>query len=101
MVVYNITLRIEPEIEAEWLQWQRQEHIPEVLATGKFTGYRFFRLLDRPAEEGLTFVVQYFADSMSAYEDYIRNYAPGLRQKAFDKWGEQFVAFRTVMEEVS
>ena len=98
MIVYNITLKIDPEIESEWVQWQQQEHIPEVMATGLFNEYRFFHLLEQDETDGITYIVQYFASSMDDYKHYIENFAPLLREKALSKWGDRFIAFRTIMQ---
>lgn len=100
MIVYNITIKIIPEIEKDWVAWQRQEHIPEVMSSGCFTDHRFYRLLDED-EEGITYVVQYFASSLENYHRYIAENAELLRQKAFKKWDNQFIAFRSVMQVVS
>lgn len=100
MIVYNITIKIDPEIEMPWLKWQQQEHIPDVMASGLFSHCKMFRLLEQDDTEGITFVVQYFAPALDNYYRYIDEYAPLLRQKAFDKWGNRFIAFRTVMKVV-
>jgi len=100
MIVYNITLKIEPAIEAQWLPWQKEEHIPDVMATGQFIDHKFFRLLDQHEEDGVTYVVQYFAATIDHYNTYVREFSQQLRQKAFDKWGNQFIAFRTIMQSV-
>ncbi|MGZ5254579.1 MAG: DUF4286 family protein [Flavitalea sp.] len=34
-------------------------------------------------------------------DKYVANFAPGLRQEAFDKWGDQFFSFRTLMEVIN
>jgi hypothetical protein len=99
MIVYNITIKITPEIEAEWVQWQKKEHIPDVMASGRFTGYQFYRLLQED-EDGITYVVQYFASDMNEYNRYIEETAPSLREKALARWGNRFIAFRTVMQTV-
>lgn len=101
MIVYNITIKIEPAIEKEWIQWQKEEHIPEIMATGCFKKYQFYKLLEQDEEDGITYIVQYFADSENQYNKYIAEAAPLLRQKATQKWGNQFIAFRTVMEVVN
>jgi hypothetical protein len=100
MLVYNITLKVAFAIADEWLTWQQEEHIPEIMATGKFDSYKFFRLLDQDETDGPTYIVQYFTTSRDRYQQYINEYAPGLRKKATDKWGNQFVGFRTLMETV-
>ena len=98
MIVYNITLKIDPSIEAEWVLWQQQEHIPEVMVTGLFTEHKFFRLLEQDETDGITYVVQYFTVSLENYNSYIEKFAQSLREKALTKWENRFIAFRTVME---
>jgi hypothetical protein len=100
MIVYNITIKITSEIEADWLHWQKQEHIPEVMATGNFTHFHFYRLLQQEDDDGLTFIVQFFANSIEQYQQYIDNNAGHLRQKTMDRWGNRFIAFRTIMQVV-
>jgi hypothetical protein len=98
MIVYNITMKVAPLIEKEWVQWQREEHIPEIMTTGLFTEYKFFRLLEQDETEGITYVIQYFAPSLESYQQYIKKFAPLFRKKAIDKWNDRFIAFRTIMQ---
>ena len=101
MVVYNITIKVEPQIEAEWKKWQIDEHIPEVMATGLFTENKFFRLLDEDESDGITYVVQYYASSLADYKKYNEGFATSLREKTFERWSNQLIAFHTVMEFVN
>ena len=100
MYVYNITIKIDPQIEADWIKWQKEEHIPEIMATGLFSEYRFFRLLEQDETDGLTYIVQYFTSSLEQYKKYIEEFAPITRNNAIKKWGDRFVAFRTVMQSI-
>jgi len=101
MIVYNITIKVQPQIEAAWKKWQIEEHIPEVMATGLFKQYKFFHLLDQDEADGVTYVIQYFASSFDDYNKYIEDFATSLRKKTFERWNNQFIAFRTVMEAVN
>ena len=101
MIVYNITIKIHPAIEDAWLQWQQQEHIPDIMASGQFSEWKMFRLLEQDDTDGLTFVVQYFAPTIENYLLYMEEFAPVLRQKAINKWGDGFLAFHTVMQAVN
>ena len=100
MIVYNISMKVDSAIEKEWVEWQRQEHIPAIMASGQFSEYRFFKLLEEENDEDTTYIVQYFAPSIENYTYYITHIAPQLGQKALDKWGNQFIAFRSVMKVV-
>jgi hypothetical protein len=101
MIVYNITIKIIPDIEDAWIQWQRQEHIPDIMASGLFTEYKMFRLLEQDDTEGSTYVLQFFAPSIAHYQRYQKEHAGGLQQQSFEKWGNQYIAFRTIMEIVN
>ncbi len=101
MLVYNITLKIDADIEKDWITWMKQEHIPEVMATTLFTENKFFKLLEQDESDGITYVIQYFTASKENYDRYIHEFSPTLRQKAIEKWGNRFIAFRTVMQFVN
>ena len=100
MFIYNVTLKIDWSIEADWLKWMKEEHMPEVLASGCFEKCQLLRLIEVDETDGPTFAAQYTASDREAYNRYITGYAQELRQKSFDKWGNRFIAFRSVMEVV-
>lgn len=101
MIVYNVTTKMEWSIHDAWVEWIQKEHIPEVLATGMFQDCRMMRLLEADDSEGPTYAIQYFANTMDDYQQYIDNHAPSLRKKTIDKWGDKFIAFRSLMQTVN
>jgi hypothetical protein len=101
MIIYNVTCNIPLSIEAEWVHWMKHEHIPEVIATEKFTGFKMLKLLTEvDGNEGVNYAIQYFCHSMDDYNDYADNHGPALKAKTYAKYGEQVLAFRTLLEEV-
>ena len=100
MIFYNVTIKVDPSIHAEWLSWLKQEHIPEIIGTGCFTRAVILKLLEIDEGEGPTYAIQYHAESKEMYNRYIGLHAAGMRQKSYEKWGNGFIAFRTVMEVV-
>lgn len=100
MFIYNVTIKLDEAIHGQWLPWLQQEHIPDVIATGCFTKATILKLLEIDDSEGPTYAIQYFAESKALYNWYIEKFAPEMRQRSFDKWGNQFVAFRSVMQVV-
>lgn len=101
MYLYNITIKVSNPIHEEWLQWLKDIHIPEVMSTGCFTDYAVYRLLEVDDSEGPTYSVQYKTESKSQYNLYIDKFAPALRQKSFDQWGDAFIAFRSILQAVN
>ncbi len=101
MIIYNVTCNIPLAIEEEWVHWMKHTHIPEVIATEKFTGFKMLKLLTVVEDnEGVNYAIQYYCQNLEDYEDYIARFAPALREKTFLKFGDQVLAFRTLLEEV-
>jgi hypothetical protein len=99
-IIYNVTVKVESQIADEWLQWLLNEHIPVLMQTKCFTDYKVVRLLEVDDSEGPTYAVQYYAQSKADYDRYIEIYSSAMRRNSVEKWGERFVAFRSVMEVV-
>lgn len=99
MIIYNVTVNIEDDVHDEWLEWMKKNHIPDVLATGKFTDARLCKLLV-DEQQGITYTVQYSCSSMDEYNDYQANHAPRLQKEHLNKFEGKFVAFRSIMKVV-
>lgn len=101
MIIYNITTKVHESVATAWLQWMQTEHIPEVMATGCFTGFTIVRLLEVDETEGPTYAVQYKAPDLEEYERYRQQHAQRLSTVAMNRWGNNFISFRSIMEVVS
>lgn len=99
-IVYNVTVMVQWSIQDAWTTWMQEIHIPEVMATHCFVGWRMYRLLEVDETEGPTYAIQYLANSRAQYDEYLQNHAVRLRKAGLDQWGNQFIAFRSLMEEV-
>lgn len=100
MILYNVTCNIPREIETEWLHWMKTEHLPQVMATEKFNSYKIFKLLTEVHDnDGVNYAVQYFCNDLETYNDYAENFAPALKAKTANKYGEKVLAFRTLLQE--
>lgn len=97
MLLYNVTTIIEDAAAERWLKWMQEEHIPKIMATGKFVSHRLLKVLDSP-NEGVTYCAQYVAAHMTDYLDYKEKFAPALQADVNQHFENQFVAFRTLME---
>lgn len=100
MHIYNVTINIEEEIHDTWLEWMQEVHIPDMLATGKFSSAKMCRVLVEEEMGGLTYSVQYTTDSKETLDLYYKEDANRLRglSKPFEG---KFVAFRTELAIVS
>ncbi len=100
MIIYSVTINIDNQVREEWLNWMQGTHIPEVMATGCFVDFMLVRVLIEEEMGGTTYNIQYHATTMAAYEDYQENFAPAMQAKHTERYRNQFVAFRTLLETV-
>ena len=101
MIIYNVTLSINPEIEIEVLRWLMDEHIPEVLDTGLFLEHHIFKVLESPrARNHNSYAIQYKLESWDKFDAYTNEYAAALKAKTQEKFGENVLAFRTFLEKI-
>jgi hypothetical protein len=101
MIIYNVTVKVSLPRADEWVLWMKEEHMPELMATGLFLDSRLSRLLEQDETEGITFSAQYFCQNLEEYRTYIEQFAPLMREKGFRRFGDQMIAFRSVMEEIA
>ena len=97
MIIYNVTIKIEPEIEKEWYKWMTEAHIPDVMKTGMFINSKI-SILFNDEKDGITYSIQYLCNCIEDYEIYQKKYAPSLQQDHNSRFKGKFTAFRTLME---
>ena len=97
MIIYNVTVNVDETIHEEWLIWIK-EHIPQVLATGKFTEAKLTKVLVEEEMGGTTYSVQYRAKSRADLDAYYRKDAKKLRQDGLTRFADKTLAFRTELE---
>jgi len=97
MIIYNVTVNVEDSIHDDWLAWMKSVHIPDVLKTGMFRECRLCKVLS-DEDTGATYSFQYLCDTMENYEKYRDEFAQDLRNQVIEKFGDKFVAFRTLLE---
>lgn len=97
MVLYNVTVSIEADIEAEWLDWMKTVHIPDVLKKGPFIRCVFSKIQGMEAQE-TSYSLLYFCESQAQLTVYLENQAPLLQEAHTLRFKDKFVAFRTVLQ---
>ncbi|WP_395049525.1 DUF4286 family protein [Flavobacterium sp.] len=101
MIIYNVTTNIHESVHEKWMIWMQHKHIPEMLATGKFSSARMVRVLIEEEMGGMTYSVQYTTDSKATLEKYYQEDAPKLRDEALQLFGDKMLSFRTELELIS
>lgn len=98
MIIYNVTVKIDAPVHDEWLDWMRNIHIPEVMATGRFKSYQIAKVLGQDEREGITYAIQYICEDTKTLHLYTINEAPALQKAHTDRYAGKFVAHRTLLE---
>ena len=100
MIIYSVTITIEPSIESEWVDWMNRFHIPDVLRTNCFTECRTYKVLASDGGE-LTYLLQYSCRSIEEYHRYRDNFAPALQRGHTDRFAGRFRGSRQLLEEIA
>ncbi len=101
MIIYNVTSNVHDNIHEEWLHWMQHTHIPDMIATGKFTKARLVKVLIDEELGGTTYSVQFYTDSKATLEKYYQEDADRLRQMTKAMFGDDVVSFRTELQFIS
>ncbi|HLW32009.1 MAG TPA: DUF4286 family protein [Aequorivita sp.] len=97
MYIYSVTINIDDNVHELWLHWMTTEHIPAMLATGKFIKALLTRVIIEEEMGGKTYSVQYTTDSKETLERYYAEDAEELRAQS-KIFNGKYVAFRTELE---
>lgn len=100
MILYNITFNIEPEIKEEWLSWIKHEYLPYLMDTGSFLELKIFRLLNEIENQGLTYSVLCFSDSLEKVNTYLEVFAPKIVERHNQSFKYKHVSFMTILEQL-
>ncbi len=98
MFLYNVTITLDLDIHEDWLQWMKNVHLPDVMATGMFVSYRMCRLMGHEHQDSEIYTMQYMAPDMEHLRRYQQDFAPELQRLFRERYEGKFAAFRTVME---
>jgi hypothetical protein len=96
MIIYNVTINVDKTIAKDWLDWIK-EHIPQVLATGKFKEAKLTKVLVDD-DEADTYSIQYRAHSREALDSYYTEDADRLRGDGLKRFADKMLTFRTELE---
>jgi hypothetical protein len=100
MLLYNVTIGIDPQAEQEWLAYMKETHIPKVMDTGMFVSSKMYRVLHDSDDGTISYSIQYFAANLDNVQQYLEKFAPRLIEEHRQKFHNRHVAFRTLLQEI-
>lgn len=101
MIIFSETISLDKGIENDWLTWMKSTHIPKVLATKLFSSFKILKLLDPIVDDQMvTYNLQFSCESVAIYRTYQRKFAIELNEAQHKRYGNRFVSFKTLLEQV-
>lgn len=97
MYIYNVTINIDENVHDHWLDWMKKEHIPAMLATGKFLKALMTRVHMEGEMGGTSYSIQYTTNSKETLQKFYDEDASHIQNltKVFEG---KFVSFITELE---
>lgn len=100
MIVYNTTYSVASDAAPDWIRWMQTFFLSAAMATNLPAGYRLLRLLTELDNGGITYSVQLDFTTQTDYESYQDQHADTMRQRVQHRFGNQYVSFETLLEDV-
>jgi hypothetical protein len=98
MIVYTVELDVDAALAAEYLPWLRA-HVEEMLGLPGFEGAEIFERLDPAPEPGrVAYSVHYRLRDRAAFEAYLREHAPRMREAGLRAFGDRVHARRGLLQ---
>ena len=97
-ILYSVTVKIDVNLEEDWVAWMKTKHILDVMNTGMFESYKMYRLLGQDETDGINYSVQYVCQDMKTLHQYTIKYSPALQLEHKTRYENKFVSFRTLLE---
>lgn len=100
MIVYSVTISLDPNVHSEWLTYMKETHIPDVMNTGCFVDSKMFRILSTQDEGEISYNLQYYCETMEDFNKYQNDFAKALQEEHNAKYTGKAFAFRTLLESI-
>lgn len=100
MVLYNITVKADLDIQADFSEWVQREWLEGGPLTGLELPSRFFRLLGVDTSDGITYCLQHYFTNMDSYNRYIASADARFREEMTVRYRDKLVLFASVLDEV-
>jgi hypothetical protein len=97
MIVYEVTLRVQADIAAQYREWL-SAHVQEMLQIDGFVDAVIEQQLD-PIQEGFEiWCTRYQLRNQADLDNYLSQHAPRMRADGLQRFGDTFSASRRVLK---
>lgn len=97
MIVYAVELELDAALHDEYMAWLR-EHVREMLELPGFEGAEILTRLEPPAPAArCVLTVHYRLRDRAAWEAYLAEHAPRMREAGLARFGDKVRASRQIL----
>lgn len=101
MYTYSLTISLEPQTEAEWLEYMKQEHIPAIIETGYFDEIAVAQIIEPASDDkSVSYNIQCVAGTMEHLRLYMSKEAPRIHGKHDKTFAKRFHAVDALLKNI-
>lgn len=97
MFVYNVTLNMDIEIEAEALEWVKSEFIPRAMKEGPFHEFQLCKLKFAD-QETPAYAIQFYCNGDMDMDELLNPVQSTYLEWVADRFGLQVMSFASVLD---
>jgi hypothetical protein len=100
MLIYNTTFHIEDDIRDAYLEYMKQQYIPEAVNSGFVYAPCFARIHPQHEERGASYSLQLKVKNMDTLNYWLETEGKRLQLELSVKFGNKAAGFATLLEEI-
>lgn len=101
MFIHNITVNIDESVHEQWLDWAQNYHIKKMIETGCFTSAKLVKVLVDEEMGGVTYSLQFVAETKEALENYKKQHERHFNQEGLKLFADKMLSFKTDLAIIS
>ncbi len=98
MIIYSVSCTVSTHIAEDWFQFFKEKHLNDVINTGYFTHYSFRKIIENEVSDIVTFIAEYYCNSLEDLAAYNENAAPILKKEVNELFGGQYICSRQLYQ---
>ncbi len=98
MLIFNTSYHISQNFYNEWFSWLRSEHIPFMLASGKFRSPQLAKIIQTDETDGSSYSLQFNIENMDELLQWHEENGQYFDTHCSRKFGSEVLFFSTVLE---
>jgi hypothetical protein len=101
MIIYNTTFHIEEGIQDDFIEYIRQNVIPQATKSGLLISPRFSRIFGEHEDKGFSYALEFTTESIDKLEQWNKTESTAVTTPLIEKFKDKIVGFSTVMQTIS